>query len=121
MLFLRDALPAADGPLRGLASADDSRKAGAVILEPIMKVQVVVPEECYGPVQGGLIAKRGTIMEGAMHGNMRVIDAKVPLAEMFGYSGEFRSSTGGRGFFSMEPLNYEKLPDQISKKILESY
>lgn len=96
-------------------------KARAVILEPIMKVQVVVPEECYGPVQGGLIAKRGTIMGGAMHGNMRVIDAKVPLAEMFGYAGEFRSSTGGRGFFTMEPLNYEKLPDQISKKILESY
>jgi len=95
--------------------------AEPAILEPIMKVQVVVPEESYGPVQAGLMAKRGVITEGAMHGNMRVIDAKVPLAEMFGYSSEFRSTTGGRGFFSMEPLNYEIVPQQISKKILESY
>ena len=52
---------------------------------------------------------------------MRVLDAKVPLAEMFGYSGQIRSATGGRGSFTMEPLNYEKVPEQISEKILLGY
>jgi elongation factor G len=56
-----------------------------------------------------------------MHGNMRVIDAKVPLAEMFGYSSQIRSATNGRGSFSMEPLSYEKVPEQISEKILMGY
>jgi elongation factor G len=53
-----------------------------------------------------------------MHGNMRVIDAKVPLAEMFGYSSEIRSATAGRGTFTMEPLSYERVPEQIAKEII---
>lgn len=97
--------------------------AGAepILLEPAMKVQVVVPEASFGAVHGSLIAKRGTITDSWLHGNMRVIEAKVPLAEMFGYSGEIRSATGGRGSFSMEPLSYEKAPEQISEKILSGY
>jgi len=96
-------------------------EAGPILLEPVMRVQVLVPEVNYGAVQGGLISKRGMITDSWLHGNMRVIDAKVPLAEMFGYSGEIRGATAGRGSFSMEPLTYEKVPEQISEKILLSY
>jgi len=95
--------------------------AGPILLEPIMNVQVVVPEANFGAVHGNLISKRGTITDTWVHGNMRVIDAKVPLAEMFGYSGEIRSATGGRGSFSMEPLSYEKVPEQVSEKILSGH
>jgi elongation factor G len=104
-----------------LAVREAMQNAVPVLLEPVMRVQAVVPEVNYGVVQGGLIAKRGEITDTHLHGNMRVIDAKVPLAEMFGYSGQIRSATGGRGSFSMEPLNYEKVPEQISEKILMGY
>ncbi|MHC5059989.1 MAG: elongation factor G [Planctomycetota bacterium] len=104
-----------------LAIRDVLSHAGPILLEPVMKVQVVVPEANFGAVQGNLISKRGTIMDSRLHGNMRVIDVKVPLAEMFGYSGDIRSATGGRGSFSMEPLSYEKVPEQISEKILSGY
>jgi elongation factor G len=104
-----------------LAIREVLNNAGPILLEPIMKVQVVVPEANFGAAHGNLISKRGMITNTRLHGNMRVIDAKVPLAEMFGYSGEIRSATGGRGSFSMEPLSYEKVPEQISEKILASY
>lgn len=95
--------------------------AGPVLLEPVMRVQIVVPEPNYGAVQGQLVSKRAEITDTHIHGTMRVLDAKVPLAEMFGYSGQIRSATGGRGSFTMEPLNYEKVPEQISEKILLGY
>jgi len=104
-----------------MAVQEAVENAGPILLEPVMRVQAVVPESNYGTVQGSLIAKRGVITDTHLHGNMRVIDAKVPLAEMFGYSGQIRSATGGRGSFSMEPLNYEKVPEQISEKILMGY
>ena len=104
-----------------LAVREAIQNAGPILLEPVMRVQAVVPEANYGTVQGNLIAKRGEITDTHLHGNMRVLDAKVPLAEMFGYSGQIRSATGGRGNFSMEPLNYEKVPEQISEKILMGY
>ncbi len=104
-----------------LAVRETLPKASPVLLEPVMKVQVVVPEENYGAVQGNIIARRGMITDTHMHGNMRVLDCKVPLAEMFGYSGEIRSATAGRGNFSMEPMSYEKVPEQISEKILSYY
>ncbi len=94
------------------------KNAGPVLLEPVMRVQVVVPESNFGAVQGNLLAKRGIITNARIHGNMRIIDAKVPLTEMFGYSSEIRSATAGRGSFTMEPLNYEKVPEQIAKGVL---
>jgi len=93
-------------------------QAGPVLLEPIMRLQVVVPESAFGAVQSNLLGKRGLITDCRMHGNMRVIDAKVPLAEMFGYSSEIRSATAGRGTFTIEPLSYEKVPEQIAKTII---
>ena len=93
-------------------------KAESVLLEPVMRLQVVVPENYFGVVQGNLLGKRGLITDARVHGSMRIIDAKVPLAEMFGYSSEIRSATAGRGNFTMEPLSYEKIPEQISRKIV---
>ncbi|MEE9365955.1 MAG: elongation factor G [Dehalococcoidales bacterium] len=105
----------------GIAVQEVVKKASPILLEPVMKIQIVVPEASYGAVQGNLIGRRGTITDTHVHGNMRVIDGRVPLAEMFGYSGEIRGATGGRGTFSMEPLCYEKVPEQICEKILVSY
>jgi len=94
------------------------KSAGPVLLEPVMRVQIIVPENHFGAVQGNLLAKRGVITDTRIHGNMRIIDAKVPLIEMFGYSSEIRSATAGRGSFTMEPLNYEKVPEQVAKEVL---
>ena len=104
-----------------MAVREAMEKAEPVLLEPIMKVQAVVPEANFGSVQGSLIAKRGMITDTRMHGNMRILDARVPLVEMFGYAGEIRGMTAGRGNFSMEPYTYEKVPEQISEKILAYY
>ena len=94
------------------------KNAEPVLLEPIMRLQVVVPEANFGAVQGNLLAKRGLITDCRLHGNMRIIDAKVPLVEMFGYSSEIRSATAGRGTFTMEPLTYEKIPEQLVEQII---
>ncbi len=94
------------------------KDAKPVLLEPIMRLQVIVPEANFGAVQGNLLAKRGLITDCRIHGNMRIIDAKVPLVEMFGYSSEIRSATAGRGTFTMEPLTYEKMPEQIAEQII---
>ncbi len=103
-----------------MAVQEAVRRAHPILLEPMMKIQIVVPETNYGAVQSNLISRRGVITDSHAHGNMRVIDGRVPLAEMFGYSGEIRGATAGRGSFSMEPLCYEKVPEQICEKILVS-
>jgi elongation factor G len=94
------------------------KDAGPVLLEPIMRLQVEVPQTAFGAIQGQLLAKRGAITGCRTHGNVQIIDAKVPLVEMFGYSSEIRSATGGRGTFTMEPLSYEKVPEQLAKEII---
>ena len=94
------------------------KDAKPVLLEPIMRLQAVVPEASFGAVQGGLLGKRGSITDCRVHGDMRVIDANVPLAEMFGYSSEIRSATAGRGTFTMEPLTYEEVPKEAAEQII---
>ncbi|MHC4536747.1 MAG: elongation factor G [Planctomycetota bacterium] len=94
------------------------KEAEPVLLEPIMRLQVVVPQVTFGAVQGNLLAKRGLITDCHVHGNMQVIDAKAPLVELFGYSSDIRSVTAGRGTFTMEPLSYEKVPEQIARQII---
>jgi len=94
------------------------KEAEPVLLEPIMRLQVIVPQANFGAVQGNLLGKRGLITDCRVHGSMQVIDAKVPLVEMFGYSSEIRSLTAGRGTFTMEPLIYERIPEQIAKRII---
>jgi len=93
-------------------------EAEPVLLEPVMRLQIVVPLANFGAVQGNLLAKRGVITNCRAHGNMQVIDAKAPLVETFGYSSEIRSVTAGRGTFTMEPLSYEKVPEQIAKQVI---
>jgi len=94
------------------------KQAGPVLLEPVMRVQAVVPESAFGAVQADLLAKRALITDCRLHGNMRIVDATVPLVELFGYSSDIRSLTAGRGNFTMEPLSYEKVPEQVAKAIL---
>jgi elongation factor G len=94
------------------------KNAEPVLLEPVMRLQVIVPQSNFGAVQGNLLGKRGLITDCRVHGTMQVIDAKVPLVEMFGYSSEIRSVTAGRGTFTMEPLSYEKVPEQVAKQII---
>jgi len=88
-------------------------------LEPIMKLEVVVPAEHFGDVIGDLSARRGRIDETKDRLNMKVIDIKVPLAEMFGYATNLRSLTEGRGTFTMEFDSYQEVPGNIAQEIIE--
>ena len=101
------------------AFKDAFMKAGPVILEPIMDVEVVTPEEYVGDVMGDLSSRRGMIQGQDKRGNAAVIKAKVPLSEMFGYTTDLRSNTQGRAQSSMSFASYEKVPDNVAKKIIE--
>lgn len=96
------------------------RKADPIILEPIMKVVVVVPEEYMGDVIGDLNARRGQVEGMDARNGLQEIRASVPLSEMFGYSNDLRSKTQGRGQYSMEPSHYIEVPKSISEKIMSS-
>ena len=94
-------------------------KASPAILEPIMSVEIVTPEEYVGTVMGDLSSRRGIILGQTPRGNATAIAAKVPLSEMFGYATDLRSNTQGRAAYSMEFSSYEKVPGMIEKKIIE--
>ncbi|MBS0619431.1 MAG: elongation factor G [Spirochaetes bacterium] len=102
-----------------MAFKDACRKANPVLLEPIMKVEVVTPEDYMGDVVGDLNRRRGKINAMNQRGNARVIEALVPLAEMFGYATELRSITQGRAAYTMQFEHYEEVPPNISKEISE--
>ena len=104
-----------------LAFVDAAKKATPVFLEPIMKIQVVTPDDFYGLVQADLSRKRAVIHDTDHRGRVRIIEATVPLAEMFGYATMLRSITQGRASYSMEPSDYALMPDQIAKKVLAVY
>jgi len=93
-------------------------RAGAVILEPVMKVEVVVPDQFMGEVIGDLNSRRAQIQETRTRGQVKLIDASVPLAEMFGYATVLRSVTEGRGSYSMEFSHYSEVPRNIQEKII---
>ena len=91
-----------------------------MILEPIMKIQVIMPQDFLGDITGDLSSKRGRIE--ALNdriGNLKVVDAKVPLSEMFGYATKLRSMTQGRGNFNMEFSHYEEVPNSVAELIKE--
>lgn len=96
-------------------------KCQAVLLEPIMKVEVTVPEEYMGDVMGMLNSRRGRIEGMDSRGGAQIIRAKVPLSEMFGYSTTLRSGTQGRGVFSMELSHYEEVPRTIAEEIVSKH
>ena len=101
-----------------MAIKEAAKMAGPVILEPMMKVEVVTPEPYMGDVLGDLSARRGKIGGMMQRGEAQVIAATVPLSEMFGYSTRLRSMTQGRAVYSMEFSHYEAVPESISEKIL---
>ena len=104
-----------------MAFKDAMKQGGAVLLEPIMKVEVTMPEEYMGDVIGSLNAKRGQIQGMDDLGGGKIVRAFVPLAEMFGYSTELRSSTQGRGNYSMFFERYEQAPKSIQDKVISEH
>jgi len=96
-----------------------AKKATPILLEPIMKLEVIVPSDFFGETIGDLSARRGKIEETSDRINMKVIHAKVPLSEMFGYATSLRSLTEGRGTFTMEFDHYEEVPQNIAQEIIE--
>ncbi len=102
-----------------MALKDGVRKAGGVILEPIMNVEVVVPEEYLGDTMGDLSSRRGKIIGMNARSGAQVIDAHVPLASMFGYATDLRSMTQGRGIFTMLLAYYEPAPKNVADEIIE--
>jgi len=96
-----------------------AKRAKLVLLEPIMKVEVIVPEQFLGDATGDLSSKRAKIEKMEDRVNVKVINALVPLAEMFGYATQIRSMTQGRGSFTMEFDHYEKVPQNVAEKIVE--
>ncbi|AAM25438.1 elongation factor G [Caldanaerobacter subterraneus] len=103
-----------------IAFREGMKKADPVLLEPIMKVEVVVPEEYMGDVIGDLNARRGKVEGMETRSGARVIRAFVPLAEMFGYATDLRSKTQGRGTYTMQFHHYEEVPKNIAEQILSA-
>ncbi|MGB5324796.1 MAG: elongation factor G, partial [Pseudomonadales bacterium] len=101
-----------------MATKKLSSDGGAVLLEPIMKVEVVTPEENMGDVVGDLNRRRGMIAGMDENASGKVIDAEVPLAEMFGYATDLRSATQGRATFTMEFLKYAEAPKNVAEEVI---
>ena len=102
-----------------LALKEAAKKCNPVILEPIMKVEVVIPEEYLGDIMGDMTSRRGRVEGMEARGNAQVVSAQVPLSEMFGYATSLRSSTQGRGTYSMVFDHYEEVPKSISEEIIK--
>ncbi|MFC0280766.1 elongation factor G [Falsigemmobacter intermedius] len=103
------------------AMREGLRKAGAKLLEPIMKVEVVTPEEYTGGIIGDLTSRRGMVQGQDTRGNANVIDAMVPLANMFGYINNLRSMSSGRAVFTMQFDHYDAVPENLSQEIQKKY
>ena len=102
-----------------MAVQEAAKRAGIALLEPVFKIEVVTPEEFMGSVVGDLNSKRGRILNIEDRANAKIIDAIVPLSEMFGYATQLRSMSQGRASSTMEFDNYEEVPSFISQKIIE--
>jgi elongation factor G len=103
-----------------MAFKEGAKKASPAILEPLMKVEVEVPEEYMGDVIGDLNRRRGQVNAMDDKGGNKIVSAFVPLSEMFGYSTDLRSSTQGRATYSMEFDHYEEVPNNIANEIMEA-
>ena len=101
-----------------MAFKDALQKANCALLEPMMKVEVVVPDEYMGDVMGDISSRRGRVTGMDMHAGLHSIDGIVPLSEMFGYATDLRSKTQGRGTYTMQFAQYEEVPANIADKIL---
>ncbi len=97
---------------------DGMAKAKAVLLEPIMKVEVITPDDYFGDIMGNVTARRGTIVSTDDRAGAKVVDAEVPLSEMFGYATDLRSRTQGRGQFTMQFDHYAEVPKSVAEKVI---
>lgn len=97
---------------------DGMAKAKAVLLEPIMKVEVITPDDYFGDIMGNVTARRGTIVSTDDRAGAKVVDAEVPLSEMFGYATDLRSRTQGRGQFTMQFDHYAEVPKSVADKVI---
>ena len=95
-------------------------KAGLALLEPIMKVIITTPDEFFGPVSGDLASRRGQINDSELRGIVRIINAEVPLSEMFGYTTVLRGMTQGRASSTMEPCEYRLMPESLKREVLKA-
>ena len=102
-----------------MALKEASKKCSPVLLEPIMALEITVPEQYYGDVVGDIARRRGTVMGENQRGNAKIIDAQVPLAEMFGYVTDLRSMTQGRGNYTMQFDHYGECPRFVSEEIIK--
>ena len=103
-----------------MAVQEAARRAKPVLLEPVMAVEVVTPEEFLGDVIGDLSRRRGKVQGQDQRGNALAVQAFVPLGEMFGYATDLRSSTQGRANYTMQFERYEEVPGNIAEEIVES-
>jgi elongation factor G len=101
-----------------MAFQDAAKKAKPVLLEPVMRVEVVVPKEHLGDVMGNLASRRGHIQSQEDRGGTQIINARVPLSEMFGYATDLRSRTQGRATYSMHFDRYEQAPNNVSEEVV---
>jgi elongation factor G len=104
----------------GLALTDGLKNASSILLEPIMDLEVIVPEQYLGDIIGDLNSRRVKILSISERGNVKVVRANAPLSEMFGYATISRSLTQGRATYTMEPSFYQEVPKNISEKIIEA-
>ncbi|WP_239253517.1 elongation factor G [Listeria ilorinensis] len=103
-----------------MALRNAAKKCDPVLLEPIMSVEVVIPEEYLGDIMGNITSRRGRVDGMEARGNAQVVRAYVPLAQMFGYATDLRSSTQGRGTYTMQFDHYEEVPKSISEEIIKA-
>ena len=101
-----------------LAFKEGAKKANPVLLEPIMKVEVEMPDEYLGDVMGNINRRRGVLNGTEMRNGLQVINAEIPLSEMFGYATDLRGLTQGRGTFNMEFSKYLEVPKNVADKII---
>jgi elongation factor G len=102
-----------------MAVQEAAKRAKPVLLEPVMAVEVVTPEEFLGDVIGDLSRRRGRVQGQEQRGNALAVNATVPLSEMFGYVGDLRSATQGRAAYTMQFERYEEVPPNIAEDIIE--
>jgi elongation factor G len=103
-----------------MALKEAAKKSNLMLLEPIMKVEVVVPEENMGDIIGDITSRRGNIVEinSNVQAGFNKLNAQVPLAELFGYATAIRSLSRGRATYSMEPSHFERVPKQVQEKVV---
>jgi len=102
-----------------LAFKKASTESGPILLEPIMNVSIITPDEYMGDIMGDLNSRRGRVLGVDSKGKNQIIKAQVPMAEFLTYAPDLRSMTGGRGIFTMDLSHYDEVPAQTSQKIIE--